>query len=205
MVAVPTPLIRRSDGSSDGSRKETTEILLLEKENTLPPLVSVFVDDGISLNDELPYALVIGASVISGLTDAEDETTNVADIVNSRCVTVAACVAVMTVEPIPTMITVRPLTPPIVATALLLLENVKPTVVSVAVGSIRSNDASVYFLPGTVKLLNDGDTTREALTLLPLKFPHASCVAVMVVLPTFRIVMVPPLDVTVATVRLLLV
>ena len=50
IVAVPTPLIR----TSDGSRKETTEILSLENVKTFPPLTSVFVDDGVILNDGLP-------------------------------------------------------------------------------------------------------------------------------------------------------
>ena len=50
MVAVPTPLIR----TSDASKKETTAILSLEKVKTLPPIVSVLVDDGESLNDEFP-------------------------------------------------------------------------------------------------------------------------------------------------------
>lgn len=50
MVAVPTPLIR----SSEVSKNETTEILSLEKVKMLAPLASVFVDDGVSLNDELP-------------------------------------------------------------------------------------------------------------------------------------------------------
>ena len=42
MVAVPTPLIL----TSDASRKETTTILSLENVKTLPPLVSVFEDEG---------------------------------------------------------------------------------------------------------------------------------------------------------------
>ncbi len=135
MVEVPTPLIRRSDAS----KKETTAILLLEKENTLPPLVSVFVDDGASMNDEFPYALVILARVITGVMG---ETTSVAVIFNSPRFTVAACVAVIIEEPTPTMLTVRPPAPQIVATAVLLLANLKPTVVSVDVGSVRSNAAA---------------------------------------------------------------
>ncbi len=50
IVAVPTPLIR----TSEASKNETTEILSLENVKTLAPLVSVFVVDGVSLNDELP-------------------------------------------------------------------------------------------------------------------------------------------------------
>ena len=68
----------------------------------------------------------------------------------------------MTDEPAPTMVTVRPL---IVATVESLLVNVKPTVVSMDVGSVRLKDASPYTFPdGTVKLLNAADTTNDAVT-----------------------------------------
>lgn len=135
MVAVPIPLMR----TSDASKKETTAILSLEKVKTLPPVVSVLVDDGESLNDEFPYDFVMDASVITGVAW---RTTRVADIFNSPRLAVAACVAVMVVEPAPTIVTVRPPVPDSVATEVLLLANVKPTVLSVVSGSTRLNDAS---------------------------------------------------------------
>ena len=135
MVAVPIPLIR----TSDASKKETTDILSPEKVKTLPPVVSVLVDDGESLNDEFPYDFVMGARVITGVAGW---TTRVADIFNSPRLAVAACVAVMVVEPAPTIVTVRPPVPDSVATEVLLLANVKPTVLSVVSGSTRLNDAS---------------------------------------------------------------
>lgn len=50
IVDVPIPLIRRRELS----KNETTAMLLLEKVNTFPPLVSVFVVDGASLKDGFP-------------------------------------------------------------------------------------------------------------------------------------------------------
>lgn len=81
----------------------------------------------------------MGAKVMTGVMG---DTTRVAVIVNSPRLAVAACVAVITVEPTPTMVTVRPPLPSRVATAVLLLVYVKPTEVSVDVGSVRLNDAS---------------------------------------------------------------
>lgn len=99
------------------------------------------------------------------MTGVAGDTTSVADIFNSPRLAVAACVAVITVEPTPTMLTVRPPAPPIVATFVLLLEKVKPTVVSVDVGSLRSNAGLPNILGLTVKLLNEADTTRGAVTI----------------------------------------
>ena len=55
---------------------------------------------------------------------------------------VAACDAVITVEPTPTIVTVRPPVPDSVATDVLLLANVKPTVLSELSGLVKSNDVS---------------------------------------------------------------
>ena len=157
-VAVPTPLIR----TSEASNIETTAILLLVKVNTRPPEVSVLVVVGTGRKDGLPYAFVMGAIVIMGVAG---ETTSVAEIFNSPRLAVAACVAVMVVEPAPTMLTVRLLSPDSVATDGLLLANVNPTVLSVVSGSVRLNDASPYVFEGTLKLLRDADTTKDAVTL----------------------------------------
>ncbi len=89
-------------------------------------------------------------------------TTRFDDIVNSPRFAVAACDAVIMDEPAPTMVTVRPES---VATDVLLLANVKPTVLSVVSGSTKLNDASPYVFAGTVKLLRDADTTKDAVTL----------------------------------------
>jgi hypothetical protein len=133
--------------------------LLLVNDKVVPDASSVFVVVGVRRNDASPYDFVMDARVITGVIRA---TTSVADISNCARFAVAACVAVMTDEPAPMIVTVRP---PIVATAGLLLVNVKPTVSSTVVGSVRSNGASPYFLPdGTVKLLNEADTTNDAVT-----------------------------------------
>ena len=101
----------------------------------------------------------MAARVMTGVWRA---TTSVADISICARFSVAACDAVMTDEPAPTMVTVRPL---IVATAELPLVNVKPTVLSIVVGSVRLKEASPYTFPvGTVKLLNEADTTNDAVT-----------------------------------------
>ena len=89
-------------------------------------------------------------------------TTRVAEIFSSPRLAVAACVAVIVVEPAPTMVTVRSES---VATDVLLLANVKPTVLSVVSGSTKLNDASPYVFAGTVKLPKDADTTKDAVTL----------------------------------------
>ena len=67
------------------------------------------------------------------------ETISVADISNCPRLAVASCVAVMIVEPTPTIVTIRPSN---VATLVLLLVNVKPTVLSVLSGSVKLNDTS---------------------------------------------------------------
>ena len=60
MVVSPRPLILTKDVSTI----DATPGELLENENTPPlPFLSVFVDAGSSLNDALPYGLVIGARV----------------------------------------------------------------------------------------------------------------------------------------------
>ena len=159
MVAVPTPLMLTNDVST----MDATSGLLLVNDKVAPDASSVFVDVGVRRNDASPYDFVMDARVITGVIRA---TTSVADISNCARFAVAACVAVMTDEPALTIVTVRPpIPPPIVATAELLLVNVKPTVLSTVVGSVRSNGASPYFLPdGTVKLLNEADTTNDAVT-----------------------------------------
>jgi len=81
----------------------------------------------------------MGARVMTGVAGL---TTRVADIVNSLRLAVAACDAVITVEPAPTILTVRPPSPVSVATDVLLLVKVNPTVLSVLSGFTRLNDAS---------------------------------------------------------------
>ena len=159
MVAVPTPLMLTNDVST----MDATLGLLLVNDKVVPDASSVFVVVGVRRNDASPYDFVIAARVITGVIRA---TTSVADISSCARFAVDACVAVMTEEPALTIVTVRPpIPPPIVATAGLLLVNVKPTVLSTVVGSVRSNGASPYFLPdGIVKLLNEADTTNDAVT-----------------------------------------
>ena len=155
MTALPTPLIL----TNDESMMDATLVLLLVNENPVPDTSSVFVDDGARRNDVAPYVFVMAASVMTGTAGA---TTSVADISICARLSVAACDAVMTDEPAPTMVTVRPL---IVATLESLLVNVKPTVLSIVDGSVKLKEASPYTFPdGTVKLLNDADTTNDAVT-----------------------------------------
>ena len=161
IVAEPTPSIL----TNDVSPMDATLVLLLVNENAVPEMSSVFVDVGMRRNDALPYVFVTAAREMTGVMRA---TTSVADILTSTRLAVAACVAVMMDEPAPTMVTVRPLPPPIVATAELLLVNVKLTLLSIDVGSVRSKVESPYFLSaGTVKLLNGDETTSVAVTLDP--------------------------------------
>ena len=155
IVASPTPLMLTNDVSTI----DATPVLLLVNENPVPDASSVFVDVGLRRNDALPYVFVMAARVMTGTAGA---TTSVADISICDRFAVAACDAVMTDEPAPTMVTVRPL---IVATVESLLVNVKPTVLSIVVGSVRLKEASPYTFPdGTVKLLNEADTTSDAVT-----------------------------------------
>ena len=109
----------------------------------------------------------------------------------------------MVALPAPTTVT----TPPdvTVATVGALLEYVNAPLLSV-VGAVRLNAASRKFLPGTVnvpKVGAIGETTNTPVTVLAVKFPDASCVTVIVALPTPTTVTRPP-DVTVATVGALL-
>ena len=162
IVASPTPSILTNDVST----MDATLVLLLENENAVPEMSSVFVDVGVRRNDALPYVFVIAARIMTGVMRA---TTSVADILASSRLAVAACVAVMMDEPALTMVTVRPPAPPIIATAELLLVNVKLTLSSIDVGSVRSKVASPYFLSaGTVKLLNGSETTSVAVTDPPV-------------------------------------
>ena len=69
------------------------------------------------------------------------------------------------------------------------------------VGAVRLNGVSLNSLPGTVnvpKVGAMGEITKAAVTVLAVKFPLASWVAVMVALPVPTTVTTPP-DVTVAT------
>ena len=159
MVASPTPSML----TNDVSMMDTTLVLLLVNDKAAPDALSVFVDVGVRRNDADPYVFVMSARVRTTLARA---TTSVADISICPRLSVAACDAVMTDEPAPTIVTVRP--PPIVATAELLLVNVNPTVLSIVDGSVRSKGASPYTFPdGKVKLLNEADTTKVAVTADP--------------------------------------
>ena len=104
----------------------------------------------------------------------------------------------MVALPAPTTVT----SPPdvTVATVGALLEYVNAPLLSV-VGAVRLNAASLKFFPGTVnvpKVGAMGETTKAAVTVLAVKFPDASWVAVIVALPVSTTVTRPP-DVTVAT------
>ena len=133
MIVEPTPVMLTNDVSTI----ETMPVLSLEYDK-IPPLVSVFVDDGSRRNESSPYVLVMDASVITGRIG---ETTNTADISNCPRLAVAACVAVMTDEPAPMIVTVLP-PGVIVATSALLLVNVNSTVLSLDEGFVRLNEAS---------------------------------------------------------------
>jgi hypothetical protein len=105
IVAEPTPVI----DTYEVSKIDAILVLLLENEKTLAA-VSVFVDDGATLNDAAPYVFVIEASVITGVSLP---TTSLAVMLTSACSAVAACVALICVSPALRIVTVRPATPPI--------------------------------------------------------------------------------------------
>jgi hypothetical protein len=92
-----------------------------------------------------------------------------------------------------------------VATVGALLEYVNAPLLSV-VGAVRLNEMSLKFLGGTVnvpKVGAIGETTNTPVTVLVVKFPHASWTAEIVALPAPTTVTSPP-DVTVATLGVLL-
>ena len=76
IVASPTPSILTNDVST----MDATLVLLLENENAVPEMSSVFVDVGVRRNDALPYVFGIAARVMTGVMRA---TTSVADILAS--------------------------------------------------------------------------------------------------------------------------
>ncbi len=91
-------------------------------------------------------------------------TVNVALMLFEAYVAIAACVAVIVVDPAPTSVTVVPLT---VATAKLLLVYVNAPLLLV-VGAVSSNDASPNTLAGTEKLDRIGvGLTSLKVTALP--------------------------------------
>ena len=115
----------------------------------------------------------------------------------------ASWTAEMVALPAPTTVT----SPPDVTVATLgvLLEYVNAPLLSV-VGAVRLNATSLKFLVGTVnvpKVGAIGETTKDAVMVLVVKFPHASWTAEMVALPAPTTVTTPP-DVTVATLLALL-
>jgi hypothetical protein len=163
------------------------------------PLLSVV--GAVRLNDaSLKF---LAGTVNAPIVGVIGETTKAALVVLAVKFPHASWIAVMVALPAPTTVT----TPPdvTVATVGALLEYANAPLLSV-VGAVRLNDASLNSLPGTVnvpKVGAIGETTNTSVTDLVVKFPHASCVEVMVALPAPTTVTTPP-DVTVATVGALL-
>ena len=106
----------------------------------------------------------------------------------------------MVALPVPTTVTRPPDVTVATPASDASIEYVNAPLLSV-VGAVKLNDASLNSLGGTVnvpKVGAMGETTKAVVTVLAIKFPHASWVAVMVALPVSNTVTTPP-DVTVAT------